>query len=235
MYDAHLERLASWATSPRFEAEVAAARETFFAGTGVVHEDDRSFEARMSALSEYYLLDRPLAADGAGRTPARLFLDESGDALEPEARTALEGLTRTHSGLFEIRKLKDGLVLVQDVFEGGRHEVRERRRLAGLEKGDLVQTRLVPFEDGVLFGRAFVFHPRPARRLILKAVKRRRKAGELEDLAARQALLWRLAHWPWPTSGSRRTTRRAAGRAHLRRDQGAQRATGRVGHAGLPR
>lgn len=194
MYDAHLERLASWATAPRFEAEVAAAREAFFDGTGKIHEDDQSFETRMSALSEYYLLDRSLASDGGGRTPARLFLDETGETLDGGDRAAFEGLTRTTVGLFEVRKLKDGLVVVRDAFGGEVHQVHERRRVAGLEKGDLVHTRLVPFEDSLLFGRAFVFQPRPARKLILRAVKRRLKAGDLEDGEEQRAFLWRLAN-----------------------------------------
>jgi len=194
MYDAHLERLASWATGPRFEAEIAAAREAFFRATGPVHEDDRSFETRMSALSEYYLLDRPLDGDEVGRTPARLFLDEMGADLSDADRAVHDGLARSRPGLYQIRRLKDGEVVVRDTFERSDATVHERRRLAGLEKGDLVLARLVPFDEQLLFGRAFVFQPREARRLILKAVKRKLKAGEIETAESREALLFQLAH-----------------------------------------
>lgn len=193
MFDPYFERIAAWATTERFAAEVSAARQAFFDGTGRVHEDDRSFETRMSAFSEWYLFDRALGDDPLGRPPARVFLDEQGAALGDEERPIFEDLTRTRAGLFEIRKVKDAVVVVRDLLEEEDLPVDERRRLPGLGKGDLVQARLVPYAGMTLFGRTFVFHPREARRLVLKAVKQRRKEGALDGALGRRDLLWRLA------------------------------------------
>ena len=53
----------------------------------------------------------------------------------------------------------------------------ERRQVAGLEKGDLLEARLLPYEGKLVFSGAFLYHPREARKLILAEVKRLKKAA----------------------------------------------------------
>ncbi|MDF1565225.1 MAG: hypothetical protein P1V51_19465 [Deltaproteobacteria bacterium] len=193
MFNAQFERLADWATSEVFRDELQAARERFFGATGEVHEEDAAFESRMSAFSEYYLFDYVLGLDHQGRRPVERFLEEQGETLTTEDRAILRGLCNTRNGLFEVRKLRDSDLRVRDLLTGEDLEVHERRRLAGVEKGDLVQTRLVPFREHLIFGRAFIYHPREVRRLLLKTAKRRRKAGELAEPRDRERFLALLA------------------------------------------
>ena len=193
MYDTCFERLASWATGPRFEPEIAEARSEFFAGTGVIHEDDLAFEQRMSGLSEYYLLDRPLELDPGGRSPARLFLFEEGDNLDVSERAAYRSLTHTIHGLFEVRKIAKETVVVRDLFSREDHRVVERRQVAGMSKGDILEARLIPWEDNLVFGRTFVFHPTKARRLILGRIKQLRKKNDALGADERRQFIWVLA------------------------------------------
>ena len=74
-----------------------------------------------------------------------------------------------------MKRLQPGLVRVADVFTGEVMEVAERRQVAGLEKGDLLEARLLPFEGKLVFSGAFLYHPREARKLILAEVKRLKK------------------------------------------------------------
>ena len=66
---------------------------------------------------------------------------------------------------------------VRDVFSGTDFEVTERRQVAGLAKDDLLEARLLPFEGGLFFSGAFLYHPREARKAILAEVKRLKKAA----------------------------------------------------------
>jgi hypothetical protein len=66
---------------------------------------------------------------------------------------------------------------VADAFTGERLDVTERRQMAGLEKGDLLEARLLPFEGRLVFSGAFLYHPREARGLILAELKRLKKAA----------------------------------------------------------
>ncbi len=192
MYDGHLQKLADWATGTRFSEEVEAARSEYFRLTGLVNEEDHSFESRMAGLLEYYLFDRPLSSDGSGRTPVELFLEEAFDDLTTEERSVFREFTRTRVGLFEVRKVGTGWIRIRDLLDREDLEVTERRAAIGLSKGEIFQGRLVPWQDRLLFGRSFVFHPREARKTVLRLVKARRKAGALEDPAARRDLLYAL-------------------------------------------
>src|SRR5690606_29713944 len=135
----HLEKLAAWATEGR-EEEILQARRAYFERIGEAHEEDRSFEARMSAFMEHFLFDRPL--DGAGRPPVRVYLETRGDDLPPEEREALESLSRSVYGAFEVTKLGTRLGLrVREVLSRTEYDILERRELVALAKGDILNAR----------------------------------------------------------------------------------------------
>ena len=58
MFAEHLEKISAWATEGR-EDEILEARKAFFEQIGEAHEEDRSFEARMSAFFEHFLSTAP--------------------------------------------------------------------------------------------------------------------------------------------------------------------------------
>lgn len=187
-YAHHLDEVLAFAGTDVLKGDLLAAKAEFFAATGEVREEDRAFEPRMALMLEYFLFDRPLAARLG--TPAELYVEEQARRRPAEEVERLRAFTRTRHALFEVRKfLRDG-VRLRDTFTGQEHEVFERRKLAGLSKGDLFDARLVPFDGRRLFSSAFCFHPSAARAAIVKEIKRRRvqKApiGERE-------VLWTLA------------------------------------------
>jgi hypothetical protein len=169
------ERLLSWATAAPREADLLAARADHFGRYGEPHEEDLSFERRVNAMFDFYLYEwRP--APGAPTTLQR-FIAEAGGGLPAEDLATLSALVGQRRGLFEVKKLKPGLVRVADIFAGEVLEVAERRQVAGLEKGDLLEARLLPYEGKLVFSGAFLYHPREARPLILAEAKRLRKAA----------------------------------------------------------
>ncbi len=193
MQERCFEQLAGWATANRFAAEIMDARETYFEGTGLIHEDDIAFEQRMAGLSEYYLLDRPLSFDSEGRTPAELFLAEGGEGLSLEEKETYAGFTRTIHGLFEIRRKSKDAVIVRDVLTQESCRVFERRRKAAILKKDIIEARLIPMDGRLIFGRTFIYHPHNARKLIGSWARALRKKGKAADASMRREAIWRLA------------------------------------------
>lgn len=185
------ERLLSWATAePRKEALLTARRE-YFERTAEPHEEDRSYEVRVNGMLDHYLYDfRP--PGGTGTTLER-FIEAEARALSPDELRAYRDLAGNVHGLFEVRKIADAQVRLRDVFTGAGHDVTERRQVAGLEKGDLLTARLLPFEGALLFSGAFLYHPREARKPILAEVKRMRKASGKDDPPDVKAFLATLA------------------------------------------
>jgi hypothetical protein len=188
------ERLLAWASAEPRKDDLLRARRTHFERVGEPHEEDRSYEVRQNAMVDAYLYDwRPSA--GAGTTLER-FLEAEGPALSSAEMAAYADLARNVHTLFEVRRIKDGAVRLRDVFTGGEHDVTERRNVAGLNKGDLLEARLLPFEGKLFFSGAFLYHPPEAKKNILAEVKRLRKAAGRQgspDVKGFLALLSRMA------------------------------------------
>lgn len=190
----HHERLLSWATSDERKPDLLAARGEHFGRYGEPHEEDRSYEIRVNGMLDFYLYDfRP--AGGAGTTLER-FIEAEASSLSPEELRAYRDLGASVHGLFEVRRIAEGQVRLRDVFSGTDHDVTERRQVAGLAKGDLLEARLLPFEGALFFSGAFLYHPREARKQILAEVKRLKKAagrGGTPDVKAFLATLAQMA------------------------------------------
>jgi hypothetical protein len=193
LQDLH-ERLLSWASAPPRDQDLLRAKREHFERYGEPHEEDRSYEFRVNAMLDAYLYEwRP--AEGAGTTVER-FVEVEGPSLAPAELAAYRDLARSLHRLFEVRKIRDGRVRLRDAFSGRDVEVAERRQIAGLDRDDLLEARLLPFDGELRFSGAFLYHPREARKAILAEVKRMRKAaprGTEPDVAPFLARLSRMA------------------------------------------
>lgn len=171
-YQPFLDELTAFASGEARKEDLLAAKKEYFEQTGEVFEDDKQFELRMASFLDYYLFDRtsPLT----GRTPAQELFEIKGREA-PDQANGFRGFTETLHGLFEVRKLGKGVVRLRELFSGKDYEVTERRQLAGLEKGDILEARLIPTSGHLLFSQAFCYHPRDATAPILKEIKRRKK------------------------------------------------------------
>jgi hypothetical protein len=185
VYQPHLDALISFASAERHKEELLKAKAEYFAGTGEIFEDDRAFEMRMASFLDYYVFDRPLP--DTGRTPAQLFL---ADAATEAERAMRAGFVETRHSLWEVKKLAKELVRLRDQFTGKDTDVFERRQPAGLNKGDLIEARLIPVEGRWLFSPAFCFHPAEAKKVILKELKRLKKE---EPSFRPRDFIWTLA------------------------------------------
>jgi hypothetical protein len=170
------ERLLSWASAPPRDQDLLRAKREHFEAYGEPHEEDRSYEVRVNGMLDAYLYEYRLPPGPL--TTVQRFVQAEAASLSPEELAAYGALAESVHGLFEVRKIKDGLVRVRDVFTGKDLEVTERRQVAGLAKDDLLEARLLPFEGGLFFSGAFLYHPREARKAILAEVKRMKKEAQ---------------------------------------------------------
>jgi len=171
------EKLLAWATAEPRAQELLRARRAYFDRWGEPHEEERSFETRVNGMLDYYLYDhRP---EGGAHTTLDLFLRDQGGAYTSDELTRFRDLGRAVHSLFEVRKIRaNEWVRLRDIFTGDDHDVTERRQMVGLEKGDLLEARLLPFEGRLFFTGAFLYHPREVRKAILAEVKKRRKNAD---------------------------------------------------------
>jgi hypothetical protein len=188
------EKLLAWATAEPRKEEVLAARRHWFDRRGEPHEEDKSFEPRMNGLLDYYLYE--FRSPGSSETVVETFMREMGPQLTTDELAHYRVLARSVHGLFEVKKIRPGEVRLRDCFTDVVHDVTERRQMVGLDKGDLLEARLLPFDGRVFFSGAFLYHPQEVRKTILAEVKRLRKAagkGNLPDVDDFVAQLSRMA------------------------------------------
>lgn len=186
-YQPYLDSLTAWASSEARKPDLVQAKADYFKLTGEVFEDDKVFEMRMASFLDWFLFDRPNPA--TGKTPAQEYF-EAQQQTSVEQANAFRSFTETLHGLFEVRKLGKGVVRMRELFSGKDHDVTERRHLAGLEKGDILEARLIPFGGHLWFSPAFCFHPRQVTKLIWKEVKRHKKK---EPTKPQRELIWDCA------------------------------------------
>jgi len=183
-YQQYLDELIAFGSSAAHTPQLIAAKAEYFERTGEVFEDDKAFEMRMASFLDYYLFDRLWPT---GRTPAQTLFDQKLQVLGPDGANVYRGFTETVHGLFEVRKLGDEKLRLRELYSGKDFDVTERRKMAGLEKGDLIEARLIPFSGMLLFSNAFCYHPKAATKAILKELKRRKKK---EPQRTAQELAW---------------------------------------------
>ncbi len=171
------ENVVRFASEGPLAGELKLAREEYQKRTGEMFESDANFERRIASFLEWYTLDRPLSFRPGLVTPTHYYLETHAGSLAAADVARLRALTETTLSIFEFRAAKNERFVVVDLLSKVRHKVFERRKAAGLESGDLMEARLVPYDDRILFSDAFAVHPREARKTILKAAKVYRKSG----------------------------------------------------------
>lgn len=188
------DRLLAWATADVRKEELLAARRDWFDRHGEPHEEDKSFESRMNGMVDYYLYD--FEAPGSTESTIERFMREEGPSLTTDDLAAYRLLARSMHGVFEVQRIKPGEVRLRDLFTEVSYDVTERRQMVGLEKGDILEARLVPYEGKLFFSGSFLYHPQEVRKLILAEVKRIRKEATSDaqrDIQAFTATLSRMA------------------------------------------
>jgi len=187
MFQLHYDRLITFVSLPEFEHELIIAKKYYFGKTGEVFEDDSVFEVRMASFLDWFIFDRTLSN---GLTPAQFFIDRHAKELSQDELDSYRHFAGTIHSLFEVGKNKDERVVVKDLFANKSFEVFERRKLVGVEAGDLIEARLISTaSDKLMFAAGFCYHPRGAKKKIIKLVKAHKKAS-----LPPEELLFRLAY-----------------------------------------
>jgi len=175
MFHQTFEEMVRFASANDFMEELKTARKEYERRTGELFETDPGFERRIAGFLEWYVLDRALSF-APNKTPALLYIESVTPTLTTPDLNRLRSMTHTSLSLFEFRRAKEERLQVLNLLTDERIEVLERRKPLGMERGDIFEGRLIPHDDHLLFTDSLTFHPRDARRSILKAAKTFRKS-----------------------------------------------------------
>ncbi|MCL2625384.1 MAG: hypothetical protein FWD46_01010 [Cystobacterineae bacterium] len=171
-YQQPFEELIAWAIPDSSNVDLLEAKAQYMKVVGDFHEEDRFFENHMTCFLEYFLFDRPRPADN--KTPAVAFYEHLLRTAPDKAEEA-RCFTETVHGLFEVGKCKAHRIVLRELFSEADFEVTERRSILGLNRKDILEARLIPFDGNLLFSQSFLMHPSEVADAIRKEAKRWKK------------------------------------------------------------
>jgi hypothetical protein len=144
------------------------ARREFFAKFGEIKEGDPWYEQRISAFTEWYLLEWK---DEINLRPIDYFLKERYSSLNKEDQIIFKGLAFSYHSLFKVIDRTAVGVIILDLLHKALWEVVTQIPEPALTKDDIIQARLIPFIEEIIFGE-IIFHPREARARVITIVQR---------------------------------------------------------------
>lgn len=148
------------------QAALLAGRQQWNQLAGEVHDDEPLFEERATAFLEWLALDfRP--SPEAPRAVVALLREtpENRENDNDATRPWLAALAASHRSVFRVARQAGDNVTLEDLWGGATFHVHERRKLSGMDPGEVFEARLVGDPDApprLVFTRAFCFHPREA-------------------------------------------------------------------------
>ncbi|MEZ0314850.1 MAG: hypothetical protein ACAI38_24020 [Myxococcota bacterium] len=197
MFHGLYEQVVRFASEAQLAEELQEAKAEFLHRTGDLFESDGAFERRIAAFLEWYVLDRPAKAAG-GKRPVDVYIEKKAAELagaNQEELARVQGFAVTRPSLFEFKRAKDEQMSLVDLLDTNKKtakvQVYERRKPAGLESGDILEARLVPYDGKLMFSEAIQVLPREGRKVIVKVCKRYRT--EMAETMPRVNLVHRVA------------------------------------------
>jgi len=165
--EAVLERILSFSSEPENRELLEKAREYYLQKVGKTFEDDDDFEQRMNTFVEWYIFNyQPY-----GTLPGQIFTRYKekyivkSSSTEWTIRKAIEKLT--HS-VFLVKEQKGEVIKVKDLIGRKTYFVTSDDTL---EKGDIIQTRIIDYNGGSFFSFAHCLHPKASLKIIKKGIK----------------------------------------------------------------
>ncbi len=138
--------------------------------TGDIYEDDKSYNTRMALFLEWYLLD--YYAPGKDRTVLETIIEENPVSWVQDSLEAYKAISNNIQALFEVKKVRDNMVIVLDLLTDEKYQVYEEDSKLVFRKNDIFQGRIAFYQEKYFFTGYFCFHPNKTQRYIKSEAKK---------------------------------------------------------------
>ena len=158
----------------RFRGELVEAKAEFERVAGQIMESDESYDARVNAFHNWYVLDRPMSQNG--KTPLHYYLEFNATTIAAEPAARYQELDGHLHSVFELLKFSHGRCWVRDLISRKKLQVEEGGQLEYIERGELFNTRLFMHEGTHILANYLILHPHSVLKMIRAEAKKVRKA-----------------------------------------------------------
>ncbi len=150
--------------------ELLRAKKEYQAISGEIFEDDHSYQSRMGAFLEWFVLEDPLSNDLNTRLDQ--YIQKQGSLLSADLKSIYENISKWVHGIFIIKKNRSDEVEVYEIFDEKKYVVKQEQGHLGLKKDDIFEGRLIYFKDSYFFTENFCFHPKETLSFIKRKVRK---------------------------------------------------------------
>ncbi len=185
-----VDQLMQYFSGPKFREDVEQGKARFFEGAGILDEESQDYENKMIQFSHWYLFSRRLIE--YHKTPIEAYEEFNDLRLDTEVIENIKNVRSQRHSLFEVLKVSGDYILVKDMFSGYKIKVLGVEFIQGFNKGDIIESRVIPKNDSFYFAGSFCFHPPEAKKFIKKEVKVVNKLPVDQQDTAREDLIFRL-------------------------------------------
>ena len=165
-----LEQLFEFVAQHIPSEQILMAKKEYQKTTGEIYEDDKSYNSRMALFLEWYLLDQ--YEPGTRQTVLENIIEDNSFSWTPDRLELYKDVSKNIQALFEIKKVRDNLVTVLDLFTDEKYQIEEEDSKLAFRKNDIFQGRIVPHNDKYFFTGYFCFHPNKTQRYIKGEAKK---------------------------------------------------------------
>ena len=175
-----LEQLFEFAAKTISDKQILAAKKIYQLETGIIYEDDKSYDSRMALFLEWYLFNN--YAPKSSKTVLQVLLENNSEEINSDKLKIYKSISESIQSLFLIQKVHDGSVKTINLFTGEIYLVQEKNSRLIFRKNDIFQGRIIYFQNHFRFTGNFCFHPKkihkyikPEINLIAKNLKQYKK------------------------------------------------------------
>ena len=164
-----LEQLFEFAAKSIPDEQILAAKKTYQMETGILYEDDKSYNSRMALFLEWYLFNN--CAPKSSKTILEVLLENNSEECNTDKLKIYKSISGSIQSLFFIQKVHDDSVKAINLFTDEIYLVIEKDSRLIFRENDIFQGRIIYFQKYFHFTGNFCFHPKKSHKYIRYEIK----------------------------------------------------------------
>ena len=164
-----LEQLFEFAAKSISDQQILAAKKTYQMETGILYEDDKSYNSRMALFLEWYLFNN--CAPKSSKTVLEVLLENNSEECNTDKLKIYKSISKSIQSLFLIQKVHKDRVKAINLFNDEIYLVQEKDSRLIFKENDIFQGRIIYFQKYFHFTGNFCFHPKKSHKYIRYEIK----------------------------------------------------------------
>ena len=164
-----LEQLFEFAAKSISDQQILAAKKTYQMETGILYEDDKSYNSRMALFLEWYLFNN--CAPKSSKTVLEVLLENNSEECNTDKLKIYKSISKSIQSLFLIQKVHEDRVKAINLFNDEIYLVQEKDSRLIFKENDIFQGRIIYFQKYFYFTGNFCFHPEKSHKYIRYEIK----------------------------------------------------------------